>query len=354
MRLYARPSFRGGVADSTQADTDRGGNVLIHGGATRFENCIIEGGRAFRSGGGVYTDQASQAYFVRCRIVDNIVTGGCGNCGGGGLYAEFGSGPRLINCEFAGNRADASNGGGVFVFRCGPTFSNTLFWGSQAPLGAEIAIPFCPSHPIIQYCDIAGGIAGIHQGAPAPGGDCAPSVGPGVIDSDPLLAVDGNLLPGSPCIDAGANAAVPQIDPADLDGDGNFMEPTPIDFKNRNRIVNNTVDIGAHEVPDNSAPYGACCYQDGSCELTTQNGCTGQWMGAGVPCDPDPCNVPCCPGDVSGDGLVNNFDIDLFVDVLVNGGYSCEADLDCSGEVNNFDIDPFIDAIVSGECGYCP
>ena len=39
-------------------------------------------------------------------------------------------------------------------------------------------------------------------------------------------------------------------------------------------------------------PTGACCYQDGSCQVTTQAACIGEWMGMNTVCDPDPC-PPC-------------------------------------------------------------
>lgn len=40
---------------------------------------------------------------------------------------------------------------------------------------------------------------------------------------------------------------------------------------------------------------GACCLQDGSCQITTENACTaegGRWLGPDSECDPDPCLVP--------------------------------------------------------------
>lgn len=62
----------------------------------------------------------------------------------------------------------------------------------------------------------------------------------------------------------------------------------------------------------------------------------------------------CCRGDTNGDGNVNMFDIDPFVDALRNQSQTCEADLDCSGHVDNFDIDPFILAVLNGSCAICP
>jgi hypothetical protein len=41
------------------------------------------------------------------------------------------------------------------------------------------------------------------------------------------------------------------------------------------------------------APLGACCRDDGSCDLLSETDCLAEdstvWMGPEVPCDPDPC-----------------------------------------------------------------
>jgi len=37
------------------------------------------------------------------------------------------------------------------------------------------------------------------------------------------------------------------------------------------------------------AAQGACCAPDGSCTITTQANCQGQYMGDGTTCDPNPC-----------------------------------------------------------------
>ncbi len=57
---------------------------------------------------------------------------------------------------------------------------------------------------------------------------------------------------------------------------------------------------GAINIPP--AVYGACCFDDGSCSVTTQIACTsamGTYQGDGTDCDPNPCPQPtgaCCHG----------------------------------------------------------
>lgn len=343
-----------GNADGQPPFDNNGGLFFMSiQGTPRINNCIFTGGVAARGGGAIYLNERATPIISWCTIIENRVTGNCGNCGGGGVYSEFDAFPYITNSLIANNHAAASNGGGVFfrdntqqfgafvvntlidsndanagggicialhstariinctirnnsaaqfgggvfIFRCDPYFANSIFWNDTSPLGPEFAIPFCPSNPTIENCDIQGFLAAMHLGPPAGGGNCNPNMVGANINVNPLFQGDGDLFPGSPCIDAGVNARIPS-DIADIDSDMNFVEVTPLDLKIRDRIVNTTVDMGAFEVQDNSNPYGACCYPDGSCQLTTQNGCTGMWLGAGASCDPNPCPQPqpgaCC------------------------------------------------------------
>jgi len=81
-----------------------------------------------------------------------------------------------------------------------------------------------------------------------------PQPGTGEISQEPLFtdANAGNyrVLPASPCIDAGDNNSVAP-DTADLDGDGDTNEPTPIDLNRLPRFVDDlcTVDTGNGSPP---------------------------------------------------------------------------------------------------------
>ena len=74
--------------------------------------------------------------------------------------------------------------------------------------------------------------------------------GSGNINADPIFANvvigDLRLTLGSPCIDSASNNALPS-DVADLDGDGDTNEVLPLDIGGGTRIINNVVDMGAHE-----------------------------------------------------------------------------------------------------------
>jgi len=142
----------------------------------------------------------------------------------------------MINCTFSGNYVAIETDGDSIA-----TLTNCVLWGNEMLI-------FEHGYEIINYCciqDLIGALGGT-----------------GNIDADPLFidVSDGDLrlLPDSPCIDAGDNTAVPP-DSADLDNDGNTVEPIPWDLDGNPRFVdqpevpdtgNGTapiVDMGAYE-----------------------------------------------------------------------------------------------------------
>ena len=59
----------------------------------------------------------------------------------------------------------------------------------------------------------------------------------------------------APCKDVGENAALP-ADVGDLDWDASTVEPIPKDLDRLLRIRYTTVDMGAHEIFDDTPPGG--------------------------------------------------------------------------------------------------
>jgi len=53
-------------------------------------------------------------------------------------------------------------------------------------------------------------------------------------------------------------------------------------------------------------------------------------------------------GDFNGDGLVNNFDIKGFANVLNTGGFDPRADLNGDGVVDTSDRDAFVSTLLGG------
>jgi len=245
-------TITGGNANGIDA-ANQGGGMYNHDSSSTVKNCTFTGNSA-GYGGGMLNDGSSPTV-TDCTFIDNTATnfgGGMENYNGGsptvtnclfsGNTAENGGGmisndcsPTVINCTFSGNTASTA-GGGMYNLNSSPTVINCILWGDTPD---EINDDL-DSSSIVTYSDVEGGWGGT-----------------GNIDADPLFvnAAGGDLRlisDVSPCIDAGDSNALP-ADTADLDGDGNTVEPIPFDLDGNSRVVDGdrdgtaTVDMGAYE-----------------------------------------------------------------------------------------------------------
>ena len=268
IRLYSSGGQAVTFIDATGLDSPVVTCVSGEGADTILEGFTITGGAGTQTplgkwGGGMY-NYASSPTVINCTFFHNTPQaggGGMANVGssptvtdctfsdntagaGGGMFnGELGvvsSEPRVSNCVFIRNAA--AWGGGMWnymsnatVINCTfsnntgpipgmyneyyshPTVTNSILWGNGS--GAQIIDVF-GSSAVVTYTDVQNGYPGT-----------------GNIDADPMFRdapnADYRLLSGSPCIDAGDNAAVP----ADLTKD---LEGNP-------RIFNSIVDMGAYE-----------------------------------------------------------------------------------------------------------
>ncbi len=214
------------LSNSALNDT---GAVMSFNGSLQLVNCIFNSNTAADKAGAVYCVYSDKSTIVNCAFIGN--SSGLG----GGVFTYSGATPTLINCTFSGN--SAQNGGGMYIFyNCHAVVKNCIFWGDTPN---EIIND--TSTTTATYCDVQGGYAGT-----------------GNIDADPLFvnAAGGDFRlssPDSPCIDAGDNNSVP-ADTADLDNDGNTVEPIPLDLSGNPRMWDGdrngtaTVDMGAYEL----------------------------------------------------------------------------------------------------------
>ncbi len=273
---------------------DRGGAVYLENGDARFVNCWFADNRAVLDGGAVYTTLSSDTRFVDCAFEQNSA----GYAGGaarilmsapqfitcvfrrntapyGGAVQNYDAvAPLFINCTFSGNQA-ASTGGAVQSNNSTPILANCTVVNNSAMEGGGVH-GWVPSAAAISNCvlwrntDNTGQTeaAQVHTGTTSVAYSCVQgwtgvTPGPGVIAADPMLVdpdgLDGipgteddalRLRAGSPCIDAGDNAALPP-DIADLDADGNAIEPTSLDGAGYPRFEADPVvaDSGAGTAP---------------------------------------------------------------------------------------------------------
>ncbi|MCH8821867.1 MAG: right-handed parallel beta-helix repeat-containing protein [Planctomycetes bacterium] len=272
-------------------------------GGNLVTNCTFSGNAATYQGGGMYTG----ATVINCTF-----TGNSAGSGGGMIAAGT-----VINCTFSSNTA--GNGGGMAIVNGNPTVTNCTFSENSATNGRAIAFednwPWPPSNLTLTNCILWDGggeiynidlatitisYSNVHGGF----------AGTGNIDIDPVFVDPGNgnlrLQPGSPCIDAGANAAVPEGIETDMDGNPRFVD----DPLTKNTGLGSCIiaDMGAYE------------FQDGTTD--------------------------CCIGDLDGNGSVDTGDL---LELFAQWGTAGSADFDESGTVNTIDL-----LILFANWGQCP
>ncbi|MCP4709184.1 MAG: right-handed parallel beta-helix repeat-containing protein [Planctomycetes bacterium] len=264
-----------------------GGAMRNWHSSTKLYNCTFSNNRANNWSGGAIHNFASSPELINCKFIDNTALFGGGmsndtdssplvlNCEfkgnsawiGGGFVNYFKSKPRLLNCVFKGNSASGTGGGMVNLKESYPTLINCTFVANSASLGNALGFDmFNPVEDGPSSADLYNCI--LWDGGNEIGFNDTSTVnvyysnvqggwfGMGNIDQDPMFiyspldGIGGNyhLLPGSPCIDTGANE--PPGGLAVTDKDGNLRM---LDGDNDKIAV---VDMGAFEFARNSFVTG--------------------------------------------------------------------------------------------------
>jgi predicted outer membrane repeat protein len=277
-------TIRGGSATGSYPNTNGGGMYCLRGSPTVVD-CVFNANQASYYGGGFY-HRYDQAKLIRCDFIDNYAGDDGGavknwdgtnleliacrflgnragrgagvseysgvttmiNClfsgneavsmgygGGGAVVASYGT-VDMVNCTLVGNAALGTSatglGGGVYVYYGTANLTNCIIWDNRDNGGidasAQIHVDTGGSTNLNYNCILGWGGVGTN------------------ISDDPLFQdangadqVYGNeddnprLRPGSPCLDAGNNAALPPDVTTDLDG--------------QDRIQNGIVDMGVFE-----------------------------------------------------------------------------------------------------------
>ena len=247
----------------------------------------------------------------------------------------------LANCTVSGNSA-SWYGGGIYNNTSHPatpsliTLTNTIVWGNTVGGWGGASAQIVDD----QYATTTAEYSCIKGGW----------VGTGNIATDPLFmnadGADGiagtedddlRLRPGSPCIDAGNNDAVP-LDEYDLDDDGDTAEPIPFDLAWLARFLDDpgTVDTG------NAGALGGPIVDMGAYEAFDD--CNGN----DVPDWTEP--------DSDGDGLIDGcdacpFDENKIEPGICGCGESDTDDTDGDDVLDCIDICPGADdAVFAPEC----
>jgi hypothetical protein len=226
--LVARSSFQSSYAHDGAGVYDRKAHV-------DFVNCSFWSyNHASNDGGCIYGD-GSPTTLMNCLLGDNQAV----NLGGGIVHHD--AKLAVTNCTIAQNTAGAGAAGIELFGAGGATVTNTILWknSTAGTINESTQIRAALGTPLnLNYSDVTGLTGGLG--------------GVGNIGLDPLFVASGSgdfrLGLGSPCRNAGSNAAIPS-DIADLDGDGNLLEPTPLDLDLNLRVQSLIVDMGAYESP---------------------------------------------------------------------------------------------------------
>ncbi|MCP4263561.1 MAG: hypothetical protein GY774_39555 [Planctomycetes bacterium] len=213
-----------------------GGGMCNENGSPSLSHCIFSRNSA-QYGGGIW-NLGGTPILIYCTFTGNSATFG------GAMYNYDNSHPQMTCCIFTGN--SAKYGGGIYSNKnCRPTVTNCTLTGNSANRGGGAMRNHHYSYPILTNCILwdnsSGEIVDYFMSSSTvshcyvQGGTGKAWFGKGCIDGNPLFLDADNLRlsPGSPCIDAGDNGAVPSEITTTIDG--------------MPRIVNGTVDMGAFE-----------------------------------------------------------------------------------------------------------
>jgi len=355
----------------------RGAGIYVDGNSSAIiEDCIIADNVADRRGKGMYIGYENSRVTVRNCLISGNSAGEVDGYSGGGVYNTFAN-TVIVNTAVLYNESGA--GGGVHNEHGELFLRNCIVWGNQAVVGPQIVVQ--GAFVSVEYSDVEGGLGDVF-------GFSNPVIewGPGNIDADPLFVDpeggDFRLLPGSPCIDAGNNFAVPgdllvdmdefarfadHIDTPDTgNGDGvlGVVDMGPYEFGGEDCNNNGTPDIedvakgdsddcDANNIPDECEPD---CNQNGQadlCDLTEE---------LSDDCDanirPDECQIDAdspapggpfycivdtnsCDPDCNANGVIDECDIAAETSIDCNANVvpdECEPDCNANGQADECDL----------------
>lgn len=182
-------------------------------GDFHVQNCVVSNNVASNYGGGIYRNGEG--------TIRNCVISGNSAEKGGGIYTpQYDLTSAVESCVIAENTATYYGGG--FYSSSGGIVRNSIIWNNTAPEGAN----WYNNNSTLYFSNVC----------------TTPTLGESCIAEDPQFDDSGtfNLLPSSPCINAGSNE-VWMVDALDLAGNPRIRGPR--------------VDIGAYEAEPAGLAY---------------------------------------------------------------------------------------------------
>ncbi len=339
------------VGTGNRAVTFGGKIITLRSVSDDPDSCLVDAEGATR---GFYFNGGEPAGTVLRGIgIRNGAVTGSGRGAGIACVAE--SSPTLINLDIRACVADAE-GGAFYASSGSPSLIDCVMTGNVADLGAGVHIEGSADLTLIG-CTLSGNRAGDQGGAVYAGGN-------GVAIERSILwgncALDGPEIYNA-TVGTSSSLVCSSVDTMGVAGSGSssfdvntlFVDPlfcgfdtcavAPTDGGDYTLASNSSClasvspcgeQIGALGEGCGAAVVGACCYDDGSCLVQSENICDlqgGIYQGDATICDPSPCSVPgaCCLPNGSCDVIVETACTDALGSFLgvgtVCGPDSCAA-----------------------------
>lgn len=204
-----------------------GGAFDTNDATTTFSSCVFNGNSAGRAGGLEVYGPNGRSFVYNSLFQGNTATG---NNGGGALWIGQSAQCTLVNVTVVGNAANTGLCGGV-QSSSNVTVRNSVIWGNTGT-SANLSTRQVNTSgtAVVEYSCVAGG-----------------RTGTGNIATDPVLLTSGSLRWGSPCIDAASGVFLGGDFAADLAGkprelDDPAKTDTGVAFQQRG-----VPDMGAYE-----------------------------------------------------------------------------------------------------------
>ncbi len=243
----------------TNNHTDGDGGGVFIGGSSSISSSSIAINTAAGNGGGIV--MGTGGFVAGCTIESNDATGD-----GGGLWTD--QTIEVQNTSFTGN-ISGGNGGGAWIGGNGATLSDCAFTlntatgtGGGAHIGEHTAV--------LERCDMNENHAGTEGG-----GFYIQSAGVAVYSDSALC------------------------------------DNTPDEFNYTGSLI--ASDLSGCGITGD--PVGAVCLPDGGCAILTEAVAVaigGTYLGDGTDCSTAVCEQPCV-ADLNNDGLLNFFDVSVFL-----------------------------------------
>lgn len=270
-----------------------GGGIFCSNSPATISNNTISDNAAL-SGGGIHCDGSSPA------ISNNTIAWNTANGGpGGGIYCSGNAASSVTNNTIAGNLSGQDGGGIYFYGATGQIFNNIVTFNSSG-------IYILSASTTLRNNDVYNPYGYNYSGISAGAGD---------ISADPVFVDakhgDLHIQPGSPCINAGWNAAA-GIGSLDIDGQA------------RVQPAGGTVDIGSDESDGTVRPLPALVVVrvDGANGSDSNDGSSWPLAKKTVQSAIDAASTSISGGEVWVKAGVYNEQIALKLHVYVYGGFA--------------------------------